>query len=275
VKVFMSLDLEGATGVFSENQTQPGRSAYKEGCALLLGDLTAAVEGCRAAGVDDLLVADGHHAGHNLSIQDVPDGIVLRSGFPGPYSWISGVGPGFDAAVFVAYHAKAGTQGAILDHTYQDGVYSVELEGVGEVGEFGLAAAACGAFGIPVLFASGDECLAAEAEATVPGIRTVTVKRGLSTSSGQLSTRGQTAPLIRDGVHKALSTQPWPAPLDWSGRDLRIRFTTSEHCDKAKACPGVERQAGRSVVIPAQGFLDLFSSFLACMDLASIANEVL
>jgi D-amino peptidase len=269
MKVFMSLDLEGATGVFSDDQTQPGRAEYAQGCALLLGDTIAAVEGCREAGATAVVVSDGHHDGSNLSIRDMPDGVTLRSGFPGPHSWISGVGPGFDAAVFVAYHAMVGTRGAILDHTYQDGVYGLELEGVGEIGEFGLAAAVCGAYGVHVVFASGDACLVREAEQTIPGIRTVAVKEGLWHSGALLSTPAQTARLIREGVRQSLLSEAKPQPLDWSGRSLRILFATNDYADKAGACPGVQRGDGRSVLIPAQDFLDVFAAFLACMELAS------
>ena len=157
----------------------------------------------------------------------------------------------------------------MLEHTYQDGVYSLELDGVGEIGEFGLAAAVCGAFGIPVVFASGDECLVREATETVAGVRTVAVGRGLSYSSGLLLPPAQTATMIREEVGLALSSADWPDPIDWSGRSLRIRFTTTEFCDRASACPGVRREDGRSVVIPPQGFLDAFACFLACMELAS------
>jgi D-amino peptidase len=269
MRVFMSLDLEGATGVYSDDQTQPGCPGYEEGCALLLGDTIAAVDGCRAAGATDIVVVDGHHSGSNLSARDLPEDVVLRSGFPGPHSWISGVEPGFDAAVFVAYHAMAGTPGAILDHTYQDGVYSLELDGVGEIGEFGLAAAVCGAYGIPVVFASGDAGLTQEAQATVPGIHTVAVKRGVWHSSGLLTTPQRTASQITDGVRAALSSREWPEPLDWNGRSLRVRFATSDQCDRASACPGARREGGRSVLIPGQDFLAVFAHFLACMELAA------
>jgi D-amino peptidase len=265
----MSLDLEGATGVVVEDHAEPGTSAYADACALLAGDVTAAVQGCLAAGADEIVVSDGHYLGQNLSVRDLPDEVILRSGFPGPHSWISGVGPGFDAAAFVAYHAKAGTQGAILDHTYDSiRVYGVELEGVGEIGEFGLAAAVCGAYGIPVVFVSGDACLASEAAATVPGVHTVAVKEGLSRSCGRLLSPARSAVLIRQGVRDALAAKKWPRPLDWSRRSLRVTFAKSGYCDAAAACPGAQREDGRTLLIPGDDFLAVFSSFVACVELS-------
>jgi D-amino peptidase len=266
VRVFMSTDLEGATGVFSVSHISPDRRLYADACELLRGDVEAALDGCLAAGADEIVVADGHLVGENLSIRGFSDRVVLRSGYPGPHSWMSGVGPGFDAAVFVGYHARAGTLGAILDHTYFYGIYSLELEGVGEIGEFGLAAALCGAYGIPVVFVSGDAALAREAAEVVPGIRTVAVKDGLSRTGGLLSSPERTRVQIRESVCEALKGDSWPSPLDWSGRSLRATFTMSGLGDAAAASPGVVRQDGRAVSIQGSDYLETFARFLGCMN---------
>jgi D-amino peptidase len=274
MRVFMSLDLEGATGVFATAQTEPTDSSYPAACALLAGDATAAVEGCLAAGADEIVVADGHHLGQNLSVTDLPAAVVLRSGFPGPDSWISGVGPGFDVGVFVAYHAMAGTLNGVLDHTYDSSrVYSVELEGFGEIGEFGLAAAVCGAYGFPVVFASGDVCLADEAKTTVPGIHTVAVKEGLGRCNARLLSPELTRQRIRDGVRAALTSEK-PQPLSWDGRFMRITFTRSDFCDAAAVCPGVKRETARALITPQDDFRAVFSCFLACMELAASVDPL-
>ena len=270
----MSLDLEGATGIYAKEQVDPGGARYHEGCEFLRGDLLAAVAGCLRAGVDDVVVADGHSMGANLSVAGFPEQVRLRQGYPGPHSWLSGVGPGFDAAVFIAYHARAGTQGAILDHTYMGLVYRVELEGVGEVGEFGLAAAVCGAFGIPVVFVSGDSRLVSEAQQTLPEIRTVAVKDGLMRTSGVLSTPVQTGHELSEGVFAALTEESSPMPLDWSGRSLRVLLTSTELCDAAAKCPGTRREDARALTIPGGDFLGVFDRFLVCMALVEGAAAV-
>lgn len=271
--MFISLDLEGATGIYSKEQVEPGGARYREGCEFLGGDLLAAVQGCLRAGVDDVVVADGHNRGANLSVADLPEQVRLRQGYPGPHGWLSGVGPGFDAAVFIAYHARAGTQGAILDHTYLSGlVYGVELEGVGEVGEFALAAGVCGAFGIPVVFVSGDSRLVREAQQTTPKIRAFAVKDGLMRTSGVLCAPARTGQEISSGVFAALTEKPWPMPLDWSGRSLRVLLTGTELCDAAAKCPGTIRDDARALTIPGGDFLDVFDRFLTCMALVKGAT---
>ncbi|MGQ0669256.1 MAG: M55 family metallopeptidase [Actinomycetota bacterium] len=34
-----------------------------------------------------------------------------------PHSMMTGIGPGFSCALFLGYHAGAGTDGAVMDHT--------------------------------------------------------------------------------------------------------------------------------------------------------------
>src|SRR2546427_7022926 len=70
---------------------------------------------------------------------------------------------GFDAALFIGYHARAGTRNAILDHTYADRIHDVRLNGK-PVGELGLNAALAGVHGVPVALVSGDSAVAAEAK---------------------------------------------------------------------------------------------------------------
>jgi D-amino peptidase len=42
---------------------------------------------------------------------------------------VEGIEAGFDAAMFVGYHAMAGTRHAVIDHTYTGIVHQVRLNG--------------------------------------------------------------------------------------------------------------------------------------------------
>ena len=135
----------------------------------MLADLLAALDGCRAAGADEIVVCDAHNDGGNLDPDAMPAGVTLMSGSPTPGSMMEGIGPGFDAALFVGYHARAGTPGAVLEHTWTYRVFGVSVGGV-ELGEFGLGAMLAGHFGVPAVYVSGDDKVAAEARALVPGV---------------------------------------------------------------------------------------------------------
>jgi D-amino peptidase len=55
MKVFISIDLEGITGVCAEAQTDPGTPQYATACELMRADLDAALEGCLTAGAHTIL----------------------------------------------------------------------------------------------------------------------------------------------------------------------------------------------------------------------------
>ena len=64
---------------------------------------------------------------------------------------------GVDAALFVGMHAMAGTPDGVLAHTVSGSSWwRLRFNGV-EVGETGINAALCGAWGCPVLLVTGDE----------------------------------------------------------------------------------------------------------------------
>ena len=56
---------------------------------------------------------------------------------------VEGVEAGFDAAMFVGYHARAGVRHAIIDHTYTSRVHEARLNGR-PVGELAINAALAG-----------------------------------------------------------------------------------------------------------------------------------
>src|SRR5205807_630429 len=98
-----------------------------------------------------------------LRAEERPQPAALASGDPKTHSMVQGIDGGFDAALFIGYHARAGTRNAILDHTYADRIHEVRLNGK-PVGELGINAAFAGVHGVPVALVSGDAALAAEAQ---------------------------------------------------------------------------------------------------------------
>jgi D-amino peptidase len=273
VKVFISVDMEGATGVCREAQTTEGTPDYGRAVRLLRADVDAAIAGCRDAGADRVVVADAHDRASNLDVDGLPDTVRLASGTPTRMSMLHGLDESFDAALFLAYHAMAGTSEAVLDHTYTYDVFRVRVDEYLEVGEIGINAGLAGCFDVPVVFVSGDAATVAEAEESLPGVRTATVKRGTGRTAARLLPPEVTTPLIREGVAAALQAADAPEPLDFSGLPLRITFTSTRRCDMAALCPGVERLDARSLQIPGGDFRHTFRAFLCCLQLAGTAGQ--
>lgn len=272
MKVFVSIDLEGIAGVCMKAQTDDlGSDTWRAACELMQADLDAVFEACDDAGVDEIVVGDGHYKGDNLGIGGLPANASLVSGAHWDLSMMQGIDDSFDAALFVGYHARAGTTGAVLNHTYMDALYRVVAvatdETRTEVGELGINAPVAGAFGVPAIFASGDDKLAAEARELIPGIKVAIVKEGVRRGAARLLAPDAAHGEIRAGVARALDAERRPAPLDWTGRALEVSFARTDFCDDAADCPGVERLDARTVRIAAPDYLSVFRSFIACISL--------
>src|SRR5438105_7216744 len=178
--------MEGVAGVVHESQTDPTDPAcaaeYARFRRLMTAEANAAVEGAVAAGATRVVVNDSHWFMRNLLAEELHQAAELVAGDPKPRSMVQGIDEqgGFDAALFVGYHARAGTAHAILDHTYADRIYEVRLNGK-PVGELGLNAALAGVHGVPVALVSGDSAVGTEAkELFGQCVGTVIVKEAVS-----------------------------------------------------------------------------------------------
>ena len=271
MKLFIAIDLEGITGVVSERDTDREGPAAKAAREHMRADLDAVLEGCFGAGADEVVVCDAHADGRNLDAADLPPRVVLVGGSPTPYSMLQGIGRGYDGALFVGYHARAGTAAAVLEHTWNYKVFAAALGDL-EVGEFGLGALLAGHFGVPAVYLSGDDKAAAEAEALAPGIVTTVVKRGITRLAAGLFSPGDVRARLREDVERALRADDKPAPLAWNREPLRLTFTRVEFCDRADGCPGVRRLDGRTLQIPGADFEEVYRGFLACVRLSELED---
>jgi D-amino peptidase len=267
VKLFIAIDLEGICGVVAEADTAREGAAAQRARAHMRADLDAVLEGCAAAGADEVVVCDAHDDGRNLDPAGLPACVSLVSGSPSPGSMLEGLAPDCDGGLFVGYHAMAGTPGAVLEHTWNYRTFSVRV-GELEIGEFGVAALLAGEMGVPAVYVSGDDRVAAEARALVPGIAATVVKTGVRREAAALhAPEGARARISRD-VETALREAEWPTPLAWSGEPLRLTFTRVTFCDLAEICPGVVRLDGRTLEMGGETFAEVYRAFIACLRLS-------
>ncbi len=93
---------------------------------------------------------------------------------------IQGVDQDVDGVIFVGYHARAGSQTGILDHTWSSRrVANLWLNDI-LVGEYGLNAAVAGHFNVPVIMLTGDQTACAQASDLLGNIETAVVKTAIS-----------------------------------------------------------------------------------------------
>ena len=183
MRILVAADMEGISGVVDWDHVNPEHKAYGRFRKLMTGKVNAAVRGAFDGGAEAVWVADWHVHGRNILIEELDPRAELQCGSPSPLAMVTGVESGVDGVVFIGYHARAGTERAILDHTWS-GKRVVKLRLNGDrIGETGLNAALCGHFEAPVIMVAGDRAVCEEARALLEGIETVEVKRATGRSS--------------------------------------------------------------------------------------------
>jgi D-amino peptidase len=271
MQVYISVDMEGVAGVVHEDQTDPidprHEGEYNRFRRLMTSEANAAVEGALAAGATRVLVNDSHWLMRNLLAEELHPAAELLSGGPKLRSMVEGIEAGFDAAMFVGYHAMAGTRHAVIDHTYTGIVHQVRLNGR-PAGELAINAALAGAYGVPVALVSGDQALAAEATALLgDGVETVVVKHAVGRFAARSVSPAEACRRIRDGATAALRRKHPPLVLERPVR-LEVEFALTQMADMAELAPGSVRTGGRTLEYVHQDYTEVFRAWRALYNLA-------
>jgi D-amino peptidase len=273
MRVYISVDMEGVAGVVHEDQTDPIESRhageYNRFRRLMTNEANAAIAGALESGAKSVLVNDSHWLMRNLLAEDLNPAAELLSGGPKRLSMVEGIDTGFDAAMFIGYHARAGTRNATIDHTYTSRVYEARLNGE-LVGELALNAAMAGVHGVPVVLVSGDQALAAEARALLgDGIEAVVVKEALGRFAARSLAPAVACERIRAGAASALRRKHSLLQISPPIR-LEVDFALTQMADMAELVPGSSRTAGRTVSYVADDYREVFRAWRAMYNLAGV-----
>jgi D-amino peptidase len=254
MKVFMMWDMEGASGILTREHLwywEEGTRAHvaQEGRELLTADVNSAAAAALATGVDELIICDTHHGGGNFLLDklfiDPRITILPRStGYQGAERrWMPGLDESVDGFMLMGRHAKAGTAGAFLPHTWMLEWADFRVNGQ-SIGEMGIEACFAGHWGVPTVLVQGAETACREAEALFPGILTAAVKGseshdlcgGLDAEMArQLTARKVKEAIGLMGSGRFTAYQP-ALPMA-----VTIRMKTVQAADAAAQRPGVER----------------------------------
>jgi len=273
VRVFVSADMEGVAGIARDEQTDPSSPLHAEGRRLLTLEVNAAIEGALDAGVQEVVVSDGHWNCVNLLPEELHPRAELVSGFPRRLYMGAGMGPGFDAAFFVGYHAAAGTPDAVLDHTYADDrvVREVRLCGVPQ-SEGSLTGYFCGAFDCPVALFTGDAAAVSQMHEFVLEVEGVVVKEGLARQAARSVHPRVARERIRAGARRAVERLDNIPPMRLSGRaELEVDVVTTAMAESCERVPCVRRLGPRTVGYASEDYVEVYRLFLALVDLARAA----
>lgn len=186
-KLFISADIEGCAGTTMSYETHKNEPAYQKYAKQMTDEVVAACEAALAAGVEEIVVKDGHGDATNIDVMAMPEGVTLIRGKSGhPVNMMFGLDETFDAVLYIGYHAPAGDPGSPMSHTSTGNSNFILLNGK-RMSEFMLNSYTAAMYGVPVIFLSGDARICGLARELVPAITTVATKRGVGASAFNVS----------------------------------------------------------------------------------------
>lgn len=260
LKVFISVDMEGVSGLINWDETSQGGPDYPLFRKLMTAETNAAIAGALEAGATEIVVRDAHDSARNI-LPDMlrPEARLIRE-WNGPLSMMEGIDKTYDAVVFVGYHARAGTPDAVLKHTMSLSLYDVILNGV-RMPEGGWNAAIAGYFDVPVVFLSGDSAICRQIREIVGNVETVAVKDGIGKAASMIHP-ARAQEMIQNGVAAALRNLKAYKPYKPSAPyKLEIVFTDENQAQRASWVPGAVRTGERSVTFTSADFMDIVKYF--------------
>ena len=259
MKVYIAADMEGVAGVFLPEQLSRGTVEYAEARHLLTGEVNAAIAGAFEGGATDVIVKDAHGTGFNLVMEDIDERAEIVAGASAPERF-AGLDETFAGMILLGYHAMAGTEAAVCDHTMSTATISrFQLCGA-EVGEVGLDAAHAGGFGVPVIMVSGDDKICREAAALLgSALVTCPVKTGLARHAVRTKSPKAARDLVRAAAREAVSRPHAPPPYRPRPPFVaRVTYVLSSHAD-GRHCDGITsiREDARTIRYESETLADL------------------
>jgi D-amino peptidase len=245
-KVYISVDMEGISGISGDDQVSAGGAEYGRSRKLMAEDLNAAVRGAVEAGATDILVNDSHGGQRNLLPEDVHPAARLISHSFKRHGMMEGLDETFDAVIFIGYHAKADAPRGLFAHTGSGVLRDLQINGR-SVGEGGMNAALAAWYGVPVVLVTGDDTAIAEVKESVPMVRGVAVKRAINVRAVELKPLSVARKEIEQAAREAVSAAKRSAPQRASSYRVQMQFRNFTIPEVATAFREIESPAPDTV----------------------------
>lgn len=274
MKVFISVDMEGISGITDTTMTSRDQPDYEKGRSLMVRDVNACIEGVLAAGPAEITVCDGHGGMNNINPEDLNQAATLVRGTPKPQSQTAGLDSSYDACIFIGYHSRKGTLRGVLSHTYSGAsIESLHINGT-EVGETAMNAGIAGHHGVPLIMVSGDQAVAAEAKQLSPDIETAVVKTAIGRRAAICLHPEKARQLIKDTAAKAMKKHRRIKPITYATPvTYTIRFTDAARADAAAFIPGARRLDGKTIELTAPDYITAYHGFIAAVLCAQAVSQ--
>jgi D-amino peptidase len=272
VRIYISADMEGVTGLVDAEDVQPGGRDYERGRQAMAEDVNAAIRGALAAGATEITVNDAHGPMRNLLPEALHPAARLLRGKPKQMGMLEGLTSGHDAMICVGYHARAGALG-LLSHSFMGHeIEDMWLDGRA-VGEIGLAHATAAAIGVPVAVLTGDDHACAEMAEWDSDVVTVPVKQARDRFAADLRPAAEARKAIEEAVAASLAAGTKPPGATADPATLTVRWQSATVASTLLGIPGVTSTDARTAQAkgPLPGIYRLFGVWMRVA--ASLTNQ--
>jgi D-amino peptidase len=275
MRVLISADAEGVTGITSTNELLFGRPHYEFMRSMMTDDVNAAVEGAFAGGATSVVVNDAHWTMTNILIERLDPRAELIKGFHKHLCMVEGAQEA-DAVFFLGYHCRTGDSDGVGNETIL-GREIVDIRMNGQaVGESEINAAVCGHFGVPVVFASGDDLYEKELRQTLPdvefGLTKYALDRWVARCLAPEKSHANIRTAAQRAVERAKAGEFTPYRVD-GPVSLSVTFSSTAEALMAALIPGSVRETARTVTYTSDNAVDAWKGFFAVLLLGWSATD--
>lgn len=263
MKVYISADIEGVTGISSWEETHKGHEGYEAYQLQMTKEVAAACRALVEAGVTEILVKDAHEDGKNLIHELLPKEVKIISGWSNhPLSMIEGLDESFDAAIFIGYHSGAMTNGSPLNHSLNpEKIRSISINGE-LADEFLIFAYGAHMLNVPVVAVTGDGNLIRHVRQFDSAIETVATGEGFGGAFVSIHPEVGIERIykhVKKAVEGDLSRYVLHNVTDY---ELVVEFTRHEDAYKYSFYPGVEQISEYSVCLKTNDYMHILCFLL-------------
>ena len=257
MKVYISVDIEGAAGIAHWDEAAKPHRDYPEFRDRMTAEAVAACEGALAAGATEIWVKDAHGSGRNILAERLPAEARLIRGWSGhPFDMLQELDESFDAVALVGWHGPATHPNNPLSHTLTGFYGKMTLNGE-PCSEYLLHAHIATLTKTPVVFLSGDKGICELARVTNPAILTVETNIGHGESVIAIQpalARERIRETLTAALRSDLSAHAQPRAAHY---ELRMRFKHHGKAYKNSFYPGARLADPETVVFESPDFLDI------------------
>ena len=263
MKIYISADIEGITGITHWDETEKSKSDYQRFGKQMTDEVKAACEGAINAGADEIWIKDAHDTGRNIIAVDLPQIVRLVRGWSEhPYLMVQELDESFDALLMIGYHSFGGSSSNPLSHTLSSGTLNyIKLNGE-YASEFLIHSYAAATMGVPVVFVSGDEGICNEVNKVNKNIKTVAVNKGVGDSV--ISIHPQLAvKKIKEGVESILKGDIDRCKIELPDHfKVEVSFKNHVKAFKASFYPGIKQISSTNVLFESNDYFEILRMLL-------------